>query len=229
MRITLKITSAGDCWSFGVPSVDLAACYIKSTNGDENFNETEFRNEIRGCRAVQLNSEDRGPVCAFAALLFASVNEWLDDNDKNANGEKEKAAKRIAARYRRGASATVRIDLRNSTVCHKGRAMRTVRVCIRYTDNGIVASERFDRDCARLIADFCASYSKKFVERGDPPLLFSPETENLIEELHACRVREREEICRLSCERHAGGYCSPAKFDCPHYKKGRCISLEKEN
>ena len=236
MRITLRITSAGDCWSFGVPKIDLARCYPKNADGAEQFDEAAFRAQVRDCRTVQIGSDDRRPVCAFGALLLASVGEWLDDNDRNAGGDKAKAARRIAARERRGASASVQIDLRNTRVSHKGRDVRTVCVRIRYRDNGVVAAERFDRDCALIVADFCATYSRKFVERGDPPLFFEQQTLGLLEELHARRIREDEaeriEISNqrsLSCERQRGGFCSPAKFDCPHYKDGRCVSLAKED
>lgn len=223
MRITLRITSAGDCWSFGVPKIDIARCYPKDADGVEQFDEAEFRAQVRDCRAVQIGSDDRGPVCAFGALLLASVGEWLTDNDKNAGGDKAKAARRIAARERRGASASVRIDLRNVAVTHKGRAVRTVAVRIRNDDFGVVAAERFDWDCALIVADFCATYSRRFVERGDPPLCFEPRTLLLVEELRRRREREEAEERRLSCERNAGGFCSPIKPDCPNYRNGKCV------
>lgn len=223
MRITLRITSAGDCWSFGVPKIDLARCYPKDADGVEQFDEAEFRAQVRDCRAVQIGSDDRGPVCAFGALLLASVGEWLTDNDKNAGGDKAKAARRIAARERRGASASVRIDLRNVAVRHKGRDVLTAAVRIRNDDNGVVAAERFDRDCAMIIADFCNQYSSRFVAKGDPPLLFADETANLVKELHARRERDEAEARRLSCERQRGGFCSPIRPDCPHYRNGKCV------
>lgn len=193
MRITFRITSAGDCWSFGVPKIDLARCYPKNADGAEQFDEAAFRAQVRDCRTVQIGSDDRGPVCAFAALLLASVGEWLDDNDRN-DGHDEivsRAARSIRRRVRRGASATVRVDLSNTTVWHNGRALQTVRVRIRHDDRGVVAAERFDLDCALVLADFCRSYSRRFVERGDPPLIFAPETESLLAELHA-RTEKRE-------------------------------------
>lgn len=228
MRITLRITSAGDCWSFGVPKIDLARCYPKNADGAEQFDEAAFRAQVRDCRTVQIGSDDRGPVCAFGALLLASVGEWLDDNDRNAGGDKAKAARRIAVRERRGVSASVRVDLRNARVSHKGRDVRTVCVRIRNDDFGVVAAERFDWDCALIVADFCATYSRKFVERGDPPLCFEPRTLLLVEELRRRRAREEAQERVEKCERRINGFCSPAKFDCPHYKDGRCVSLAKE-
>ena len=192
MRITLRITSAGDCWSFGVPKIDLARCYPKNADGAEQFDESAFRAQVRDCRTVQIGSDDCGPVCAFGALLLASVGEWLDDNDRN-DGHDEtvsRAARSIRRRVRRGASATVRVDLSNTTVWHKGRALQTVRVRIRHDDRGVVA-ERFERDCALVLADFCGSYSRRFAERGDPPLVFAAETQRLLDELHA-RAERRE-------------------------------------
>ena len=192
MKITISVTSSGDCWAPNVPRVDLAACFPRDRSGAERFDEPTFRAQVKDCRAVLFSSEDRGPVCAFAALLLASFAEWLDDNDRN-DGHDEvvsRAARSIRRRVRRGASATVRVDLSNTTVWHKGRAMQTVRVRIRHDDRGVVA-ERFERDCALVLADFCGSYSRRFTERGDPPLVFAAETQRLLDELHG-RAERRE-------------------------------------
>ena len=225
MRITLRITSAGNCWSFSVPKIDLVRCYPKDADGAEQFDEPAFRAQVRDCRTVQIGSDDRGPVCAFAALLLATVGEWLDDNDRN-DGHDEtvsRAARSIRRRVRRGASASVRVDLSNTTVWHKGRQMRTVSVRIRHDDFGVVAAERFDRDCALVLADFCATYSRKFVECGDPPLRFDPLTLMLVEELRRRRAREDAAEAARTCERNAVGFCSPIKPECPHYLNGKCI------
>ena len=83
-----------------------------------------------------------------------------------------------------------------------------------------------------MVADFCRCYSRMFVERGDPPLIFSPETLTLLDELHDRTEREREaervkeaNIMRHKCERLVNGFCSPCKFDCPHFKAGKCVDV----
>ena len=108
MKITVRVTSSGDCWAPEVPRIDLVACFPKGPGG-ERFDEAACRAQIKDCRAVLLGSDDRGAVCA----------------------------------------------------------------------------ERFDRDCALILADFCRAYSRKFEERGDPPLLFASETQALLEDLRA--------------------------------------------
>ena len=234
MKISIFVASSGDCWAPKVPKVDLARCYPKGADGREAFDEAAFRAQVKDCRAVQIASDDRGAVCAFAALLLSSVDAWMDDNDRNdgTDAAVSRASRAIVRRVRRGAVASVRLDLANAAVLHRGRAFRTVRVRIRHTDNGTVAAERFDRDFALVVADFCQSYSRKFVERGDPPLVFHPDTEALLAELRARteRNRRREEVraanlARFRCERHLNGFCSPCRFDCPHYARGKCVEI----
>lgn len=193
MKVMIRVTTSGDCWAPEVPHVDLAACFPHGPDGEERFDEAAFRAQVKDCRAVQFASDDRGPVCAFAALLLASFGEWMADNDRNdgSSSAVSRAARTIRQRVRRGASASVRVDLANAAAGWKGRRFRTVRVRIRPDDRGVVAAERFDLDCALVLADFCRSYSRRFVERGDPPLIFAPETESLLAELHA-RTEKRE-------------------------------------
>lgn len=225
MRITLKVSSSGDCWTVSVPKVRLSECY----RGDE-FDEAAFRRQVRDYPSVQIGSEDRGPVCAFASLLLSALGEWLDDNDKNADGAKEKAAKRIKSRMKRDLFAYARINLQNATVEHKGKLVRTVIVGVEYDDNDVPMTENFARDCASIVLDFCQSYSRRFTERDDPPLLFrqSPTMDELFAELKVRkeqRLRKESNENRLTCERHRSGFCSPSKFDCPHYKDGKCIEI----
>lgn len=222
MRITLRIVSAGDFWSFAVPMVSLSRCYPPDESGNETFYEDEFRREVMNSREVQIGSDDRGPVCAFAALLLSSLGEWLDDNAKSWSDAKDRAERRISARSKRGSCSFVRIDMSNVTVSVGKKVMRTVKVRIRNDDNGVVSAERFDRSCALIVADFCTQYSRRFVSKGDPPLVFDDSVNELVEELHEIRSRNDLRKMAESCERNMSGYCSPAKFDCPNYDCGRC-------
>lgn len=234
MKIMFHIASSGDCWAPKVPKIDIVRCYPKGADGKEAFDEAAFRAQVKDCRAVQLASDDRGAVCAFAAILLSSLDAWVEDCDRNdgSNAAVSRAARTIRHRVHRGAVASVRLDLSNAAVLHKGRTFRTVRVRIRHTDNGTVAAERFDRDFALALADFCQCYSRRYVERGDPPLVFHPDAEALLAELRARteRSRRRDEVraanlARFKCERHLNGFCSPCKFDCPHYARGKCVDI----
>ncbi len=79
-----------------------------------------------------------------------------------------------------------------------------------------------------ILADFCRCYSNKYVNRGEPPLVFTENTKKLISDLHELTVeadRRDANRNRTNCERHKGGFCAPSKFDCPHYKNGRCVEI----
>lgn len=232
MRLTFRVTTSGDCWTVDVPRVTLAECYPKDEQGREQFDEGAFRRQVAGSGRVMLSSDDRGPVCAFAAMLLASLGEWMNDADKFDGSDRMKRVDAsLRRRVRRDKFAAVRIDLSNAVTDHKGGRYRTVRVRIRHDALGSVGSP-FELDCAMMVADFCRNYSRMFVERGDPPLLFAPETEALLVALHERTEREREaervreaNVSRHKCERLINGFCSPCKFDCPHYREGKCVDI----
>ena len=238
MRLTFTVTSAGRCYSIGgLPRVRVAECYPDRRDGrGEQFDEAAFRAAVKDCRSVQFAADDRGCVCAFAALLCASLGDWMEDMDRDdgTDADVTRAARSIKARAKRGVSARVRVDLTAATVETKpGRLFRTVRVRIRHDDLGVPSADRFDLDCALIVADFCLSYSRRFVERGGPPLVFAPETEALLIELRRRteagerrrKVKEAN-IARHRCERLTGGeYCSPCRFDCPHFHGGKCRDI----
>ena len=232
MRLTFHVTTSGDCWTVDVPRVTLADCYPKDEQGVEQFDESAFRRQVAGSPRVMIASDDRGPVCAFAAMLLASIGAWLDDNDKfDGSREMQRVNATFQSRVRRERFAAVRVDLANARVEWKGRTLNTVRVRVRHAELANVGSP-FEVDAAMMVADFCNEYSRRFVERGDPPLVFSPETEALLAALHERTECEREaervknaNINRHKCERLVNGYCAPCKFDCPHFKAGKCEDI----
>jgi hypothetical protein len=232
MRLTFRVTTSGDRWHVDVPRVTLADCYPKDEQGRETFDEAAFRRQVANTPRVMLSSDDRGPVCAFAAMLIASLGEWMDDADKfDGSDRMKRVAASMSSRVKREKFAAVRVDLSNALTAHKGGTFQTVRVRIRHADLGNVGNP-FQVDCAMMVADFCRCYSRMFVERGDPPLIFSPETLTLLDELHDRTEREREaervktaNIMRHKCERLVNGFCSPCKFDCPHFKAGKCVDI----
>ena len=232
MRLTFHVTTSGDCWTVDVPRVTLADCYPKDEQGRETFDESAFRRQVANSPSVMISSDDRGPVCAFAAMLLASLGEWMNDADKfDGSDRMKRVAASMSRRVKREKFAAVRVDLSNALTAHKGGTFRTVRVRIRHADLGNVGNP-FQLDCAMMVADFCRCYSRMFVERGDPPLIFSPETLTLLDELHDRTEREREaervkeaNINRHKCERLVNGFCSPCKFDCPHFKAGKCVDI----
>lgn len=236
MRISSRITSVGKNWWPQFPRIDLAACFPK-VNGVEQFDESEFRRQVRTCPQIQMSSDDHGAPCAFAAILIASVNDWLDATDtSDETTSKPKIQRQLMRRLERGKSSYVRIDITGVAVPHKSRRVRSTRIRVTTKSNNVVQSCRFERDFAMIIADFCRGYSRRYVERGDPPLVFAPETETLLAELHERTEAEyrREAVrrandCRLLCASHRNGFCSPCKPYCPHFRAGSCVALDPDD
>ncbi len=188
MRITLTVTSAGDCWAIGgLPRIDLKKCYPVGAHG-ERFDENAFRSAVRNHHNIQFSDGDRGVVCAFATLLLSSISDWYADMDKNdgTDADVTRAAKRLSRRAKGGKCGRVRIDLKPIRYQRTSvsQPVRTVEVRIVHDDFGIPSAERFDRDCAMMVADFCRGYSQKFTERGEAPLVFASETAALLAALH---------------------------------------------
>lgn len=233
MRITLRVTQAGDCWSFTPPKVDLPACYPKDENGVERFDEAEFRRQIANESCVQIGSNDSGLALAFAAIFCSSLNDWLDDNTHGDEDSPrmERVRARLAAKAERKNFAAVRIDFANADVDSKGKRVRTLRIRIRADQRDTVGFP-FATDCALLVADFIEGFSRRYTEKGDPPFVYADETRALLDELHrrtaedeAERKRKEANINRHKCERLVNGFCSPCKFDCPHYRSGKCVDV----
>lgn len=240
MRLTFTVTSAGNCWNVGgLPDLRRADCF-PLVGAVETFDEAAFRNAVRDCRAVQVSADDRGNVCAFAAMLCADLSAWAEDMDRNdgTDARVTRAARRIKVRARRGTSARVRVDLKRATVeTADGRKFETVRVRVRHDDLGIPSAERFDENFALYIVDFCQHYSERCVELGYPPFVYTPETEALLVELRKRRAEEERRrkvaeanVARHKCERLTGGeYCSPCRFDCPHFSGGKCRDITEND
>lgn len=237
MRITTKIVSSGECWHPYFPRINLAACYPKCEDGSTAFDEDEFRRQIRDQAAVQMSDRDYGTVCAFAAILIESLNDWLDDND-TFDGEDKAKEKKLIARFDRklvkGVVTYCRTDITAATVQHQGRILRVPKIKITFTDMEVVEKHHYEEDWAMIVADFCNVYSKKYVAAGDPPLVFTPETQKIIADLHDLTEadRRRKEIImknkgRFACPNYKCGFCSPPNFKCEHQCNGKCVEIKE--
>lgn len=139
--------------------------------------------------------------------------------------------------YRTALRRVYRIALDGNWKCDRAiRRVCSTRIRVITKSNDVVQSCRFERDFAMIIADFCRGYSRRYVERGDPPLVFAPETETLLAELHERTEAEyrREAVrrandCRLLCASHRNGFCSPFKPSCPHFRTGSCVALDPDD
>lgn len=235
MVISAKIASAGDRWFPCWPHIDLVKCFPK-IDGREMFDEDEFRRQIKNCDMVQISGDDRGTPCAFGAILISSVCDWLDDNDKSdAFGNEGRRIKaRIDRRLDRGKVTYCRIVITGAVREWKGELVKVAKVKITTDDKGVVEVQKFEREFAMLIADFVRCYSIRYVERGDPPILLSKETVEIMNELHE-RTLEDEKAERLRklngerlfCKNHVNGFCSPVKLGCPCLKDGRCVECKE--
>ncbi len=132
MRITTKIVSWGKSWFPMFPRIDLDACYPKKSDGTEaEFDEGNFCSQVRKNPMILMSSDDHGAPCAFAAILIASMNDWLDANDVDDNGEKaRKTTARINRRLEHGNHSYCRVDITSAAVPHNGTIVRGVKVNI---------------------------------------------------------------------------------------------------
>lgn len=235
MRITARIMAAGECWRPRWPRIDLVKCFPK-VDGKEFFDEDEFRRQVKDNPMIQLSSDDKGTPCAFGAILIASVNDWLDDNDKSNDGERtrERIKKRLDRQLERGRVSFVRVDISGKAIEWEKRIVKVAKIKITTDDKGVIEVHKYERDFAMIIADFVRCYSKRYVDRGDPPLMIAEETALLMKELHERTVEaeRHERIRKLNgerrfCKSHCHGFCSPPKFDCPCYKNGRCVEVQE--
>lgn len=238
MRISVRVAANQNYWFPRFPKVDLDACFPK-TDGDERFDEAEFRRQVAKYPFVNIGSNDTGSPLAFAAILIASVNDWLDDNDKDGDPKLKPISERLNRRIERGTTSFVRIDITGVAVEHGGVLVRGVKVRITTDDRNTVERRPFERDFAMVIADFCRCYSERYVSRGDPALVLAPETEAFIRELHGITddIKRRDEIRdsngrRFSCPHYFRGFCTsdndgnPPDFACRHYACGHCVEVE---
>ena len=241
MRISIRIASNQDCWHPRFPTVDLAKCYPKDASGKTRFDESEFVRQISAFDYVMLSDKDSGTPMAFAAILIASVNEWLEDNGKDVDADPNvaKISSRLNRNLKRGSYSFVRLDITGVRVVWKGKTVRGTKVRITTNDNDVFERNPFEHDFAMILADFCRCYSNLYVSRGEPALVFSPETQALIKELHdltvekneADRIRKSNES-RFTCKNHRCGYCTsdaegnPPDFNCEHYRNGKCVEVK---
>ena len=241
MRISIRIVSNHDCWHPRFPTVDLAKCFRKDASGKPHFYESEFIRQISAFDYVMLSDKDSGTPMAFAAILIASVNDWLEDSGKEVDADPKvaKISSRLKRNLKRGSYSFVRLDITGVRVFWKGKTVRGAKVRITTNDNDVFESHPFEHDFAMILADFCRCYSNLYVSRGEPALVFSPETQALIKELHdltvekdeADRIRKSNES-RFTCKNHRCGYCTsdaegnPPDFNCEYYRNGKCVEVK---
>lgn len=194
MRISIRIASNQDCWHPRFPTVDLAKCYPKDASGNTHFNESEFIRQISAFDYVMLSDKDSGTPMAFAAVLIASVNEWLEDNGKDVDADPNvaKISSRLNRNLKRGSYSFVRLDITGVRVVWKGKTVRGAKVRITTNDNDVFERHPFEHDFAMILADFCRCYSNLYVSRGEPAIVFAPETQALLNDLHELTTEKNE-------------------------------------
>ena len=177
MRITIPIYSWSDCWFPKIPNIDLEACFPDGKNLDE----VEFRKQVKDNNRILMSSDDNYSTCAFTAILFDSVKDLIDDT--KIDNSKEKYApvlKRISKRVEDSKSSFVRIDITTSRV----GTNTVLKVNITYKNNwGVIQTDRYDKQFALMLADFCKCYDEKYVKEGYPPMVFTDNVKELFKEL----------------------------------------------
>ncbi len=231
MRITVRIAQAEGKWWPNFPRIDAAACFPK-VDGVECFDEGIFRRQAASQPAIQIAGGEEGTPLAFAAILIDAVDAWLDDEKTEDTGPKiTRIKKAMQRRLAKGRTSAVRVDITGFVDVINGKTVRRLKIRIRW-DMMDAIGENFAEGFAMILADFCRTFSQRYEAKGDPPFVFTPETEGLLAKLHAITVErtDREKLAelnagRFTCPYYHTGFCAPCQFKCPHYNHGRCVEL----
>lgn len=226
MKITIPVSSVSadveKCrWHPSVPRVDLEKCY-PAVGG---FDESEFRRQVRDCRHIQISSDDKGITCAFAAILLASINDWMNDNDSSGRIEDaERVIKRLKKRELKGIVSYANVIISSHIVPFGGNNVRGLKIDIRTDDRLVVQKHDWAHEFALVVADFVREYSNRAVKRGEPAFELSDRVKSLFDELDTRTANSN----RKKCKNYHCGICSPSRFDCENYKDGHCVEIEEE-
>ena len=231
MRLTFRVTSSGDRWAVLAPSVD----FMKVWPDGANFDEAEFRREIRRFDGLAMIGEKAGEQCAmrFGSVLLHHFDVWrgdCNDNEQMRDGGTLRRAQTVVdRRATQGRYGNVRVRIDPIVRPFGGKVYHTLRVRVDRDDRDVPNASETTHYCAMVLSYLLREIDRDLQAHGQPPceigdevLAYAAERDR---EYYAARARESNAM-RGECERNANGYCSPCKFGCPHYKAGRCVEVE---
>ncbi len=231
MRLTFRVTTSGEQWAVYAPHVDFAKVWPDG----ENFDEAEFRREIRAFDDVVMIGGKSGETCAmrFASVLMRQFDQWRGECNNDAKLKETGRWDRIKAQVNRRLNddryGNVRVKIDPIVRPFEGKVYHTLRVRVDRDSRDVPNAEAATHYCAMVVSFLVREIDRDLREHGNPPceigdeaLVYASERDR---EYYGARARESNAM-RGECERNANGYCSPCKFDCPHYRDGRCVEVE---
>ena len=178
MRITIPVYSWKTCWYPAIPIIDLKACFPDGNKLDE----VQFRKQIKGNNRILMSSDDNYSTMAFSVILLQSVRDMI--HDTKIDESKEKYApilERISKRVADSKSSFVRIDITTRRVVND----TVLKINIEYSNDkwGVIQTDRYEKQFALILADFCKCYNEKYIKEGYRPMIFTDNVKELIKEL----------------------------------------------
>ena len=231
MRLTFRVTTSGEQWAVQSPHIDFKKCWPN----DADFDEPEFRREIRAFDDLVMMGSKPGERCAlrFASIFLDQFDGWRadcnDDAKLKAAGKFNAIRATVNGRMKREKYGCVRVRIDPIVRPFAGKVYHALRVRVDRTDRGVPNIAEATRYCAMVVSFILREIDRDLRAHGQPPCELGDEVLGYAaardREYYAARAKESNAM-RGECERNANGYCSPCKFDCPHYRAGRCVDAE---
>ena len=231
MRLTFRVTTSGDRWAVAAPSVDFEKVWPK---GKGDFDEAEFRTEVRQFGGQVMIGDKPGETCAmrFASILLHEFAEWsgnANDNERAiAEGGFHRMQSVVNRRAEQGRYGNVRVRIDPITTPFKGKVYHSLRLRVDRDGRDVPNAEAATHYCAMVLAYLLREIDRDLREHDQPPceiadevLLLAAERDR---EYYAARAAESN-ATRGECERNRKGFCAPCKFDCPHCRNGKCAEV----
>lgn len=243
MRVSARISSAGGNGFTRLPCLGCKISDLCTDGNDEHLDEDKVRRHLRSFEGVRHSSGDCIQVYAFVIEVMHQVEsacqQLIDNADADVRSSEDTADDRHARRNMdKGRFVYASYDVIYSpTKCET-----TVKLDIDNPKNVVGSAERIARDYLIVVARCILFMVRELTKSGGTkyrlvggkgcPDIFDEarEAEAEGQRRHDARESNRQ---RCFCKHfHGTGFCgpdadgNPPKFDCPHYKIGKCVALE---
>ena len=154
MRLTFRVTTSGEQWAVQSPHIDFKKCWPN----DADFDESEFRREIRAFDDLVMMGSKPGERCAlrFASILLDQFDGWLadcnDDAKLKAAGKFNAIRATVNGRMKREKYGCVRVRIDPIVRPFAGKVYHALRVRVDRTDRGVPNIAEATRYCAMVVS-----------------------------------------------------------------------------
>lgn len=242
MRLTMRVSSAGDRWMARFPAIDKPVKDFTDEHGKVDVGPIDDYYRMCGPEFVQLNSEDdRGvKVAAYEFLWQLSccikhLETQQDGHDCKVVAETPKD-RCLERKMNRGKFGFVRLDF--DRLGKEGFVRMRVGVGNPKDVVGdVVKSARtFAVDCVRIMTHIDNGLREG--SKGEARIIIQERTnDESVGIIDDARLRDRLqdeekslkalEEKRSGCPNRVNGYCSPVRKDCELCRRGLCMTIEQ--